>query len=166
MMRREREVTDLKEICNILDNGKVIHLALTDGDQPYVVPMNYGYTMQDGALTFYLHGALRGYKYEVIRKNPKISFSVETDVALFEGDVPCQYGTTYSCVMGRGIISILTDPAERRAAMTQFMLTQSGKQFEFTDRLLSAVTMMRIDISEFTAKRRPLPGALAEPYKH
>ena len=160
MMRREREVTDLAEIKAMLDKAKVIHLGLCDGDQPYVVPMNYGYTLEDGTLTFYLHGALQGYKYDVMRKNPKISFSIETDVAPFEGEVACQYGTCYSCVMGRGTISILTDSEERKSAMRILMKTQTGKDFTFTDRLLSAVTMMRMDISEFTAKRRPLPAAL------
>ena len=162
MMRREREVTDLAEIKAMLDKAKVIHLGLCDGDQPYVVPMNYGYVLENGTLTFYLHGALQGYKYDVMRQNPKVSFSVETDVEPFEGDVACQYGTCYSCVMGRGTISILTDSEERKSAMTILMKTQTGKDFTFTDRLLSAVTMMRIDVTEFTAKRRPLPAALEE----
>ena len=48
MTRREREVTDINEIIKILDKSKVLHLGLVDGDEPYVVPMNYGYLMQDG----------------------------------------------------------------------------------------------------------------------
>ena len=58
--RREREVTDINEILSILDKAKVLHLGLVDGDEPYVVPMNYGYVMEDGKLTVYLHGAKVG----------------------------------------------------------------------------------------------------------
>ena len=57
MTRREREVTDIGEIIKILDNAKVLHLGMVDGDEPYVVPMNYGYTLEDGKLTIWLHGA-------------------------------------------------------------------------------------------------------------
>ena len=60
MTRREREVTDIGEIIKILDNAKVLHLGMVDGDEPYVVPMNYGYTLEDGKLTIWLHGAKRG----------------------------------------------------------------------------------------------------------
>ena len=49
--RREREVTDLQEIIGILDRAKIVHVGMIDEDMPYVVPMNYGYTMEDGKLT-------------------------------------------------------------------------------------------------------------------
>ena len=76
MRKREREITDLEEIRSILDQCKILHLGLSDDGQPYVVPLNYGYTLENGALTFYVHGAVEGYKYEVIQKNPRISFAM------------------------------------------------------------------------------------------
>ena len=75
MTRREFEITDMEQILKILDTAKVLHLGLSDDGQPYVVPMNYGYTYENDKLTIYLHGATEGYKYEVLAKNPKISFS-------------------------------------------------------------------------------------------
>lgn len=48
MTRREREVTDINEILKIMDACKIVHIGLVDGDQPYVLPMNYGYTYEDG----------------------------------------------------------------------------------------------------------------------
>lgn len=42
MTRRERQVTDPEKILDILAKSKVAHLGLCDGEQPYVVPMNYG----------------------------------------------------------------------------------------------------------------------------
>ena len=52
--RREREVTDMNEILGILDRARIVHVGMIDGDLPYVVPMNYGYTMHDSGLTLYL----------------------------------------------------------------------------------------------------------------
>ena len=59
MTRREREVTDINEILKIMDACKIVHVGLVDGDQPYVLPMNYGYTYKDGKMVIYLHGADR-----------------------------------------------------------------------------------------------------------
>ena len=42
--------------------------------------------------------------------------------------------------------------------MTLLMKTQTGKDFEFNERLVSIVSVIRIEVSEYTAKHRPLPG--------
>ena len=157
MMRREREVTDIQQILDYLTRAKVLHLGLCDGEQPYVVPMNYGFTYENDKLTLYLHGATAGYKYDVIAKNPRVSFSLECDLQPFSGDVACKYGMSYSCVMGKGAATLVTDPQEKCRALSVIMRTQTGKDFDFTQRLAAVVNVLRVDVSEFTAKRRPLP---------
>ena len=56
MRRNDREVTDIQEIRALIDECKVIRLAMINGDKPYVVPLNFGYTYENGAFTFYFHG--------------------------------------------------------------------------------------------------------------
>ena len=157
MTKREREVTDINEIIRYLDAAKVLHLGLMDGDEPYVVPMNYGYTMEEGKLTLYLHGATRGRKLDVMRANPKVFFSLECDLQPFEGTVACKYGLAYASVMGRGIATIVEDVEEKKKGLSVLMKTQTGKDFTFEDRLTTIVSVIRIDVLEFTAKRRPMP---------
>ena len=70
MTRRELEVTDPAVIRHILDESKVLHLGLVDDGMPYIVPMNYGCKWEADKLTLYLHSASRGYKLDVIAKNP------------------------------------------------------------------------------------------------
>ncbi len=156
-------MTDLGEIRKILDSCMVLHLGLVDEGMPYIVPMNYGYEMEEDQLVLYVHGARKGYKMDVIRKNPICCFEMECNVQPFEGRLPCQYGTVYESVMGRGKVEILEDPEEKIHAMTVLMKTQTGKDFEFNEKLVSIVSVMRIPVSEFTAKRRPLPAAMTEP---
>ena len=153
--RREREVTDLSRICEILDKSMVLHLGMVDGAEPYVVPMNYGYTMEDGKLTVYLHGALWGRKLDIIRVNPKVFFSLECDVVPFDGDIACRYGTTYASVMGSGIAEIVTDVEEKKKGLSVLMKTQTGKDFTFEDKMVSIVSVIKIDVAEYTAKARP-----------
>lgn len=160
MTRREREVTDMKEILTILDKCKVVHIGLADKDQPYIVPMNYGYTYEDGALTLYLHGAKEGYKYDLIRTNPKVCFEMECDVIPFEGKVACQYGMAYSSIIGKGTAEIVEDVEEKIKDLSLFMKTQTGKEFAFNEKLVSIVNVIKIQVNEFTAKKRPIPEGM------
>ena len=157
MTRREREVTDINEIIKILDNSKVLRLGLVDGDEAYVVPMNYGYTLVDGKLTLWLHGARRGRKLDLIRANPKVFFEMECGIQPFEGEIACKYGIEYSSIMGRGKAEIVEDIETKKAALSHLMKTQTGKDFEFEDKMAAVVSIIRIDVSEFTAKHRPAP---------
>ena len=158
MRRRDREITDEGAIRDILNRAQVLHLGMSDDGQSYVVPMNYGYVLEDGKLTFYLHGATEGYMYEVLRQNPRVSFALECDIKPFEGRVACQYGMTYSCIMGKGTAVLVDDVEEKERAMSILMKTLTGKEFVFDEKLVSIVNVIRLDIAEFTAKRRPLPG--------
>lgn len=157
MTRREREVTDINKIKEILDKSKVLHLGLVDGDEAYVVPMNYGYTLENGKLTLWLHGAKRGRKLDLIRANPKVFFEMECGIQPFEGEIACKYGIEYSSIMGRGKAEIVEDIEIKKSALSHLMKTQTGKDFEFEDKMAAVVSIVRIDVSEFTAKHRPAP---------
>ena len=117
----------------------------------------YGYTLEEGKLTLYLHSAVRGKKLDMIQANPKVFFAVDCDVLPFDGVRPCQYGMVYSSIMGRGEAHIVEDVEEKKQAMSILMKTQTGKDFTFEDRLVSIVAVIRIDVAEYTAKHRPLP---------
>ena len=160
MTKREFQITDEAQIREILDKAKVLHLGLAVNNEPYVVPMNYGYCLEDGKLVLYLHSAVQGKKLDMIQANSNVFFEMDCDRMPFEGKVPCQYGLVYSSIMGRGVAHIIEDVEEKKTAMTLLMNTQTGKDFTFNDRLVSIVAVIRIDVTEYTAKHRPLPEKL------
>ena len=51
---------------------------------------------------------------------------------------------------------------EKMEAMSILMKTLTGKDFEFSERLVSIVSVIRIDVSDYTAKHRPSPAALRQ----
>ena len=157
LTKRELLVTDPHQILHILDTGKVLHLGLAVNNEPYVVPMNYGYCLENGKLVLYLHSAVRGKKLDMIRANPRVFFEIDCDLMPFEGRVPCQYGLVYSSLMGRGTAVLVDDVEEKKQAMSILMKTQTGKDFAFEDKLVSIVAVIRVDVAEYTAKHRPLP---------
>ncbi len=155
--RREREVTDIDEIIGILDRAKIAHIGMIDGNKPYVVPMNYGYKIEDNMLTLYLHGATKGRKLDVLKANPNVFVEIDADIVPFEGDVACRYGVSYSSVMGEGVAEIVEDAEGKMETLTYLMKTQTGGDFEFSEKMVGGVTAIKIRIAEFTAKKRPMP---------
>ena len=160
MTKRELQITDEGQIRAILDTAKVVHVGMCVDNEPYVVPMNYGYCLEEGKLVIYLHSAMAGKKLDMIRENPRVFIELDCDRQPFEGEKPCQYGLAYSSVMGRGTARIIEDVSEKIEAMKLLMKTQTQKDFEFTERLVSIVAVIRIDVEEYTAKHRPIPEKL------
>lgn len=156
--RREREITDMGQILGILDRAKVVHVGMVDGNMPYVVPMSYGYTMENGRLTLYLHGATRGRKLDVLRANPNVFLEIDTDIVPFDGEAACQYGVCYSSVMAEGTAELVEDVEGKKRGLEILMKTQTGKDFTFTDKMVGGVTVIKIRVAEFTAKNRPMPN--------
>ena len=157
MRRKDREITDETAIRAILDKAQVLHLAMIDGDRPYVVPLHYGYSLIDGRLTLYLHSAKEGRKLDVLQKNGRVAFVLETDLApISGGDIPCKYGAAYASVMGEGRATILTDPVEKTDALTMLMKTQTGRNFYITEAMTDTVAVLRIDVEAFTGKARQI----------
>ena len=160
MTKREFKITDEAQIRGILDTAKVLRLGLAVDNEPHIIPLNYGYSMEEGKLTFYMHSAVSGEKLELLGKNPNVCFELDCDYRPFEGVLPCQYGLGYSAVSGRGRVTIVEDVQEKMEAMSILMKTQTGKDFTFNERLVSIVSVIRLDVSEYTAKHRPIPENL------
>ena len=157
MRRKDRQITEIEAIRAILDKAKVLHLAMIDGDRPYVVPLNYGYTLENGALTLYLHSAREGRKLDVLRQNDRVAFVLETNVSQVSGgDIPCKYGEAYASVMGEGTAVLLDDPVQKIEALQILMKTQTGREFAFTPAMAESVAVIRVNVDSFTAKARPM----------
>ncbi len=156
MRRKDREVTEIAEILRIVDSAKILHLSLFDGEYPYIVPLHYGYEYSGSMLTFYMHGAKEGRKLDLIRNNPHVCIELECDVELVSGgENPCKYGSAYASVIGRGIAEIVEDDQEKVKGLELLMKNQTGRTFGIDPRMAASVAVLKVSLSEFTAKSRP-----------
>ena len=154
MIRKDREITDIGEILEVIEKCTVMRLGFCDDGEVYIVPMNFGYTYENNELVFYLHGAVRGRKYDIIKKNPRVGFELECDVVPYGGDLPCQYGMEFASVIGNGVAELIEDPKEKINGIKILMQHQAGRDFEFTERLVSAINVFKVTATSFTGKRR------------
>lgn len=154
MRRRDRQITDIDRIEAIIAGTRYMHLGMIDGDMPYVVPLHYGYLMEDGRLTFYVHCANEGHKLDCLKNNGNVFVEIDRGESLVTADIPCGYGAKYESVMCRGRAVIVTDIDEKCRALALLMKTQTGEEHEINEKMAAAVTVIRVDAESYTAKAR------------
>jgi nitroimidazol reductase NimA-like FMN-containing flavoprotein (pyridoxamine 5'-phosphate oxidase superfamily) len=148
MRRNDKRIESAAELAELLRSGEVCHLSMVDDGKPYIVPLNYGYV--DGVL--YFHSAPEGRKIDILRKNPQVCFSVVADHQLIEGVKACSWSASYRSVIGTGIASILTEPAEKKVGLKILMAQYSDREYEFSDWDLERVVVIRVEIEEMSGK--------------
>ena len=154
MRRAEREITDRAQIEEIIARAQVCHLALLDGDWPYLVPLSYGY--RDGVL--YLHSAPTGLKIELLRRNPQVCFEMETDVALLPAESACGFGMRYRSVIGRGVARLIADPQAKAAALDVIMAHYDAPgPHPYAPAALERMLVIAVDIVALSGKQAHAP---------
>ena len=153
MRRKDREVTDLNKICDILDRCHCCRVGFNDQGQVYIVPLNFGYVQSEGKFTFYFHGAQAGRKYDLIQSSPTVGFELDTDYKLNEGDMACDYSARFQSIIGTGVISMVTEREQKIAGLNHVMKQSTGKgDWQYDERMLNAVAVFKLEVTELACK--------------
>lgn len=159
MRRRDREVTDFETILGIIDECDIIRIGLADGDFPYIVPLNFAYTVSEKQIEFYVHGAMAGRKYELMNKNRKCSFEMdiplEMDCMVEKKDVTMRYKS----VMGTADITFLEE-AEKQNAIDNIIMNRykETRNFDYNRKMVAVTAVAKLTVTNLTAKSNPVGG--------
>ena len=121
MRRKDREITDKQKIDEIIRGCHCCRLGFCDQREVYIVPLNFGFVATETGGTFYFHGAKAGRKYQLLQASPMVSFELDREYWLTGGEVACDYACHFQSVMGRGRAAIITEEAEKLAALKALM---------------------------------------------
>ena len=149
MLRKDREIVEKGKIESIIGKALCCRIGLVDGDEPYVVPVNFGYERN----ALYFHGALKGRKIDIIRKNNKVCFEIDTDLEIKKADKPCDWGMKYRSVIGAGSARILENDGEKTHGLSLIMKQYTVSDFTFPKPSLDSVLVIKIDISSISGKQ-------------
>ena len=150
MRRRDKEIQSRGEIDAIIRGCQVCRLAFAVENEPYIVPVSFGY---DGASLFF-HTAESGKKIEFLGSNNRVCFEFDCNVRLqADPTTACKWTFLYESVIGYGTVSELTDPAEKTRGLDQIMFHYSGRQWEFTASLMPKTRVWQVLIDSLTGKR-------------
>ena len=159
MRRKDREVTDFNTMISIIDACDIIRIGLADGEFPYIVPLNFAYTVENQQLKFYIHGAMAGRKYELMQKNQKCSF--ELDIPL---EMDCIYEKKdvtirYKSVMGTAEIRFL-EAEEKQFAIDKIIMNRydETRNFEYNKAVVKRTAVAELTVLNWTAKINPIKG--------
>lgn len=155
MRRKDREVTDPAAIDEIIRRCDCCRLGLRDGDEVYIVPLNFGFFVDDGVRKLYFHSAPEGRKIDLIKQRQQVGFEMDTAHALLPGDTPCSYTYRYQSVIGQGRIRILSSDEEKIAGLNRMMdhyCSQQREQRRFVAQALERVEVLELEITTLSCK--------------
>ena len=154
MRRKDREVTELTKIREILTKCKVCRIAICDSEGLYIVPMSFGWELCGDNLTLFLHSAKEGRKVSSFRLGCDAAFETDCDITLREGETACRYGCCYASIIGNGRIEPVEDDTEKARALRILMKCQTGRDFDFTKTETDTVAVFKLQAEKFTCKAR------------
>lgn len=153
MRRQDRRITDPAMICAVLDKCRTLHLGLVEDGRVYIVPLNYGWTEENGRYILYAHSAAEGRKIDLIRGGADVGFEMETGVEYFDADTACGWGNRYESIIGEGCATLLSTPEEKRQALAAIMAHYSARRdYTFEDAMVDLVQVIKIDVTALSCK--------------
>jgi len=149
MRRKDKEITSRNEIESVIRKSTVCRLALADEDQPYLVPLCFGY--KDNSL--YFHSSPKGKKLDLIKKNNKVCFEFDIGHEIKMADRPCEWGMKYESVIGFGEASFIEDPESKRKALDIITAQYSDRSSLYSETMVKHTVIIKVDIMSMTGKR-------------
>jgi uncharacterized protein len=150
MRRKDKEITDQRIIDDIFASATICRLAMVDYGEPYIVPVNYGY--REG--TLYIHSASVGRKIDILRRQPRVCFEIESSAVITRHAEPCHWGAKARSIVGYGSVVIVTDFEEKRRGL-DLIMAHYGKTDPnlYDERQLAAIMILRVSIESMACKQ-------------
>lgn len=153
MRRSDREVKDFEEIVAIMQKCDVCRIALNNDGYPYILPLNFGMTVENDKIELYFHGAMEGTKYDLIAKDNRASFEMDCGHTLITDAEHGSCTMNYESVIGQGHIEILSDD-EKFEALKILMAQYHKEDFEFNKAVMPSTKVFKLVVERVTGKKR------------
>ena len=153
--RKDREITDKKMIEEFLNNQRIIRIGFYDkeNDEVYIVPVNYGYIIENENYIFYFHGGKGGRKHNLSKEGANVGFEIDGQYKLVEANKACDFSAKYQSIIGNGKVKILETEEEKKKGLNAIMKQTTGKtEFEYNPRMLQNVCVYMLSVTKLTCK--------------
>lgn len=143
---QQLDAAEANEIMNRCTNGV---LSINgDNGYPYGVPVSYAYADD----RIYFHCAREGYKVDLLKNDPHVSFTVVAR----DDIIPEDFNTLYISAIAFGRARLIDDPEEMRK-IHGYIIDKYSKGHEksggrYLDSSISEIYMVEITVDHITAK--------------
>lgn len=150
MRRKDKQITGKNEIDGIIRKCQVCRLGLAKDNQPYIVPVAFGY---DGR-AIYFHSAITGAKTDYIRANNRVCFEFEHGVKIqSHDDQPCGWSFSFQSVIGFGTVAEIASLDDKMKGLQCIMAQYSEKRWDFSAIPVTGVTVWQVTVESMTGKQ-------------
>ena len=156
MRRIDREVKDPTKIKEIINDSQIIRIGYYDNGEVYIVPVNFGYTEENGSYTFYFHGANAGRKYELSKNGCDVGFEMESSAkTVINDEISCHSTCLFHSVIGNGRISLVESQSEKEKALNIILNHCTGKDIHnFEEKYLKAFAVYKLESQKLSCKEK------------
>lgn len=150
MRKTNQEIRDRQVLQDILQGAVICRVAMMDGDRPYILPFNYGYS--DGCL--YIHSAPEGKKIDLLRRQNRVCFELEDTVEIVKGKQACNWSTRYRSVVGYANVEILTGTKDKQHGLEVIMRQHGAPDLHiFNPENMKRMVILKLRITSMTGKQ-------------
>lgn len=149
MRRKDREVTDINKVYELLERGQIIRLALAE---KYILPLCYGYEKKDDSFVLFFHIGRKGRKNELLALDNEVGFEIEGRFELSQSDIACRYSIKFESIIGLGNV-IKLDDDEKVKGLNCIMNHIGGeKEWKYLEPILAITDVYKIEVKQFECK--------------
>ena len=142
-------IDSTQEMEKLLSEERVGYLGMALENNPYVIPVTYGYS--EGKIMF--HGALQGSKLDTIRKNPNVCFTVSRHFGqMVSHPQGAECHVNSDSVICRGKARVLDDANERLMILNRFNHCLQPNAREITLEEVERCSVVEISVAEMTGR--------------
>ena len=149
MRRKERNIEDQAIIQDILNTSHICRIGLSDTDYPYILPLNYGHHGN----CLYFHCAPEGRKINLIKKNNKVCFEIESKYRLVTDEVSCKWTSEFRSLIGVGEIEIMNNPEDKVIGLDIIMKQHGKADNQYPPKMLDKLLVLKLNIKELSGKQ-------------
>ena len=150
MRKANQEIINQEELEEILKAALICRIAMMDGNLPYIIPLNYGYS--NGCL--FIHSAPEGKKIDLMGQSPEVCFEVEDTMEITKGEKACDWSTRYRSIVGYGSMEILSDEKSKQEGLEVIMAQHGAPELiEFNPKNMKRMVILKLTISSMTGKQ-------------
>jgi hypothetical protein len=150
--RKEKEITDVSEMIQILETSQYITIAMCKDNEPYLVTLSHGYDRDRHCI--YFHCATEGKKIDILSNNNLVWGQALLDKGYVSGACDHLYATTQF----KGNVTFIEDEEEKIHALKTMIraLDDNPEKLmaeQITDKSVARIGIGRIDIEYISGKK-------------
>ena len=153
MRRIDKQIDSLEEINKIIHRSNVCWVAMARKNNPYLIPMNFGF--QDQHL--YLHSAGKGLKIDILKENPRVCIAFGQNIELLPSTILCKTSMKYQSVLVYGKARFIEDPHEKKEALDiivrHYYKDKTEDVLKYNHKTIIELVIIKIQIEKMTGKK-------------